>query len=325
MTNASVENCGHLKSRLTPRRLLLTLGVLTLLLIVFGLVAISIGSEHVGLGSTVKVIVAEVTRTIPQVSGEERIIVADIRLPRVLMGLIVGAALAVAGAAYQALLRNPLADPGILGVSSGAALGAIAATIFAESLPVSRPIAAFVGAGATIAIVYALGQGNRGSGAERLILAGAIINALLSSIVIFLVTTAAGARQRSVLSWLIGDLSGEAGLLPVVAVFVLIGIVTVFVNARSLNLLMSGEEDAAALGVEVSRVKATVYLAASLLTGAAVAVSGAIGFVGLIIPHAVRMVGGADNRLVIPSSAIAGASFLMLADEFARDIVFVAH
>src|SRR5689334_14329739 len=150
MTNASIENWDYLKSRLTPRRLLLTLGVLTFLLIAFGLFAISIGSEHVGLGSIVKVIAAEVTRTIPRVSGEERIIVAEIRFPRVLMGLIVGAALAVAGAAYQALLRNPLADPGILGVSSGAALGAIAATIFAESLPVSRPIAAFVGAGATI-------------------------------------------------------------------------------------------------------------------------------------------------------------------------------
>jgi iron complex transport system permease protein len=230
---------------------------------------------------------------------------------------VVGAALAVEGASYQALLRNPLADPGILGVSSGAALGAIMATIFAESLPVSRPIAAFIGALLTIAVVYGLSRG-RQAGSERLILAGVIINALLSSIVIFMVTTASGTRQRSVLSWLIGDLSGEARLLPAVGLFVLTGIIVVYINARSLNLMMTGEDDSLALGVEVGRVRLAVYLAASLLTGAAVAISGAIGFVGLIIPHAVRLAGGSDNRLVIPASALVGAIFLIVSDTIAR-------
>jgi len=146
-------------------------------------------------------------------------------------------------------------------------------------------------------------------------------NIFLTSIVIFLVTTASGARQRNVLSWLIGDLSGESRLLFPVAVFVLIGIGSVYINARSLNLMMIGEQDAFALGVETRRVKIAVYLAASLLTGAAVAVSGAIGFVGLIIPHAVRLVGGSDNRLVIPASALVGGAFLMLADTIARTVV----
>lgn len=309
------------RERLTAQRLAITLAALAILLIAAGVVSISVGSEQVGFANVIRVISAEITGRVADVSAEQRIIVADIRLPRSLMAIVVGAALAVAGSAYQALLRNPLADPGILGISSGAALGAISATIFAESLPISRPVAAFAGAVITIAVVYALGQGRRESGTERLILAGVIMNALLSSIVIFLVTSASGARQRSVLSWLIGDLSGESGLLLPVAGFVLIGIGAVYVNARSLNLMMIGEQDALALGVETQRVKIAVYLAASLLTGAAVAVSGAIGFVGLIIPHAVRLVGGSDNRLVVPASALVGGIFLMLADAIARTAV----
>jgi iron complex transport system permease protein len=307
--------------RLTLRRLVITLAVLAALLVVVVIISIAIGGEHIRLASIIKIIAAEITGRGTDVPPEQRTIIADIRLPRVLMAIVVGAALAVAGAAYQALLRNPLADPGILGISSGAALGAITATVFAESLPVSRPVAAFIGAVITIAVVYALGQGRHGSGTDRLILAGVIINALLSSVVIFLVTSASGVRQRSVLSWLIGDLSGEPRLLPLITLFIVIGIAVVYLNARSLNLLMIGEQDALALGVETRRVKIIVYLAASLLTGAAVAVSGAIGFVGLIVPHAVRLVGGSDNRLVVPASALAGGAFLMLADTLARTVV----
>ena len=154
------------RERLTSQRLAITLAALSAVLISVGLFSIGIGSEHVGFSDVFRVIAAEITGQIAEVSSEHRIIVADIRLPRVLMALVVGAALAVAGSAYQALLRNPLADPGILGISSGAALGAICATIFTESLPISRPVAAFGGAVITIAIVYALGQGRSGSGTE---------------------------------------------------------------------------------------------------------------------------------------------------------------
>ncbi|HXG92694.1 MAG TPA: iron ABC transporter permease [Blastocatellia bacterium] len=308
-------------SRLTSKRLIVTLAALFALLILIAAVATAIGSEKVDVLSVLRIISSRMTGTVADVPAEQAIIIADIRLPRVLMAVVVGAALAVAGAAYQALLRNPLADPAILGVSSGAALGAIVATVFAESLPVSRPVAAFIGALATIAVVYALGQSRHRGGSERLILAGVIVNALLSSIVIFMVTTAAGSRQRSVLSWLIGDLGGETSLLPIVALLIATGIAAILLNARSLNLLMTGEEDALALGVEVGRVKLAVYLAASLITGAAVAVSGAIGFVGLIIPHAVRLAGGSDNRLVVPASALVGGAFLVLADTIARTAI----
>ena len=200
------------RTRLTARRLVVTLSVLLIVVVVLIILAIATGSEHVSLDAIIKI----ATGHAAEVTSEQRVIVAGIRLPRVLMAVVVGAALSVAGAAYQALLRNPLGDPYILGVSTGGALCAIVATVFAESLQISRPLAAFVGASLTIAAVYALGQSKQGGSTERLILAGVIVNALLSSAVIFMVTTA-GARQRSVISWLIGDLSGEARLLPAVA------------------------------------------------------------------------------------------------------------
>jgi iron complex transport system permease protein len=310
-----------MRERLTQRRLLITLAVLFVLLVVVACVAIAVGSESVSLVSIFKIIAAKVTGQAAEVSPVQQTIIAEIRLPRVLMAVIVGAALSVAGTAYQALLRNPLADSYILGVSTGAAVGAIAATVFAEQLPMGRPIAAFTGATLTISFVYFLGQTQRGASNERLILAGVITNSFLSSTVIFLLTVASGSRLQSVFSWLIGDLSGDLKLLPIAATFILTGIVIIFLNARSLNLLMAGEENAHALGVEVRRVQIIVYLAASLITGASVAISGVIGFVGLLVPHAVRLVGGSDNRFVIPASALTGAVFLLLADTVARTVI----
>lgn len=315
-TSTSQAEPARGRKRLTARRLAVTLGVLLILVAVLIIMATAIGSEHVSIGAIIKI----ATGRGADVTFEQRVIISGIRLPRVLMAVVVGAALSVAGAAYQALLRNPLGDPYILGVSSGGALCAIVATVFAESLEISRPLAAFAGAALTIAAVYALGQSKQGGSTERLILAGVIVNALLSSAVIFMVTTA-GSRQRSVISWLIGDLSGEARLLPAVTAFVITGILIICLNARSLNLLMTGEEEALALGVEARRVKVAVYLAASLITGAVVAVSGVIGFVGLIIPHAIRLAGGSDNRLVVPASALAGGAFLLVADTVARTVI----
>jgi iron complex transport system permease protein len=310
-----------MRQRLTQQRLLLTLAVLCGVLVVVACVAIAIGSEPVNLLAVFKIIAAKITGQSVDVSPEQQIIIADIRLPRVLVAIVVGAALSVAGASYQALLRNPLADSYILGVSTGAALGAIVATVFAEKLPIGKPIAAFIGAALTIGLVYFLGQAQRGAANERLILAGVITNSFLSSAVIFFVTVASGTRLRSVVSWLIGDLGGDFKLLPIVAVLIGVGIFIIFLNARSLNLLMAGEDDARALGVEVRRVQITVFLAASLISGAAVAISGVIGFVGLIVPHAVRLLGGSDNRLVIPASALTGAVFLLFADMIARSVI----
>jgi iron complex transport system permease protein len=309
------------RERLTRRSLSVTLVVLLAVLLLFAIIALTVGSERIGLETILKIIASQFTGRPGDVPAEQVSIIADIRLPRVLMAIVVGAALSVAGAAFQALLRNPLADPGILGISAGSALGAIAATIFTRSIPVSRPLAAFIGAVITMGAVYAIGQGRRGASTDRLILAGVIVNAFLSSGAIYLVTAASGSQLRSVFSWLMGDLGGEPGLLPIVAALVALGIFIIFINSRSLNLLMTGEQEALALGVEVKRVQIAVYIAASLITGAAVAVGGAIGFVGLIIPHAVRLVGGSDNRLVIPGSALGGAAFLLFADTLARTVM----
>jgi iron complex transport system permease protein len=304
----------------TAKRLVPVLACLAVLLVVFVGFALTVGSEPVGVKEALNVVVALFTGADPGASAEHRVIVAQIRLPRVLLAVIVGAALSVAGTAYQALLRNPLADPYILGVSSGAALGALSATVFAESVPLSRPIAAFAGAIATMAVVYFVGQGRRMAPTERLVLAGVIVNSFLSSGVIFLLT-ASGSRLQSAYAWLIGDLNADPALIPIVAVLAGIGIGIVFLNARSLNVMMTGEEQARALGVEVDRVKIVVYVAAALITGAAVAVSGVIGFVGLVVPHAIRLVAGSDNRLVIPASALVGGGFLLLADTLARTVI----
>src|SRR5436853_5736567 len=221
MTTMRMTRAGiAARERLTAKRLTMMLAVLLLTVVVLLIVAVTVGSESVNLATIFKIMVAEVSGRAADVTTEQRIIIAEIRLPRALMAMVVGAALAVAGAAYQALLRNPLADPGVLGVSSGAAIGAIAATIFAGALPVSRPLAALIGAVVTIAFVYAMGQSRRGGSSERLGLAGVITSALLSSVVIFLVRTAAGARRRSVISWLIGDVSAEASLVRLGAVVV---------------------------------------------------------------------------------------------------------
>jgi iron complex transport system permease protein len=318
---ARADKIKILSERVTSRKVVVTVTVMLALLILVAIVSVSIGSERIGFQTIVKIIAAKITGQSTDIAPEQMVIISEIRLPRVMMAIVVGAALSVAGAAYQALLRNPLADPYVLGVSTGAAVGAIAATIFAESISIGRPLAAFLGAVMTIAVVILLGQGRRRAPTERLILAGIITNTFLSSVVIFLMTSASGLRLQSVFSWLIGDLGSNARLLPLVSVFIFAGIAIIYFNSRSLNLMMTGEEEALALGVEVRRVKAMVYIASSLITGAAVSVSGVIGFVGLVIPHAVRLASSSDNRLVVPTSALAGGIFLLIADTIARTVI----
>ena len=309
------------RSRLTVRRLAATLAVLTAAVAVASVVALALGSEHVPLGQVISAVFAKISGQPPVLTPEQQAIVFDVRLPRIALALVVGASLAVAGAAFQALLRNPLAEPYILGVSSGAALGAVLSLVVLATMPFGRTLFAFAGAAITIAVVYMLGQGREGAPTERLILAGVIVNAFLGSTIIFLMTLTSETGLRGIYSWLIGDLSGAGLALGPVALVAGGGAAAIFLNARSLNLMMLSERDALTLGVNTGRVKAIVYLAASLITGAAVSVSGMIGFVGLIVPHGVRLVVGSDNRVVVPASALVGAAFLVLADTVARTIV----
>ena len=230
--------------------------------------------------------------------------------------------LAAAGAGYQALLRNPLAEPYLLGVSNGAAVGTMTALVFFGAHEWSRPVMASAGALIATLVVYQLARGRAGATPERLILAGVIVTTFLSSAIVFITTLMDATRIRSFTFWLLGDLSGTTtNLLAIAFVAAAVGVGVLAMNARSLNLMMLGERDAFDLGVEVGRVRLTVFIAASLLVGASVASSGSVGYVGLVVPHLVRLSLGSDNRVVIAASALAGAAFVIVADTVARTII----
>jgi iron complex transport system permease protein len=255
-------------------------------------------------------------------SPDQSSILFDIRLPRLLLAATVGASLSVAGAAYQALLRNPLAEPYLLGVSNGAAVGTMIALVFFTAAVWTRPVLAFGGAATSTLLVFRLARGRTGASPERLILAGVIVTTFLSSVIVFVTTLMDATRIRSFTFWLLGDLSGSTGgLLWVAVVVAIVGTLILLANARALNLMMIGERDAFDLGVEVGRVRTVVFLAASLLVGASVASSGSVGYVGLVVPHLIRLSFGSDNRLTIPASALGGAIFVVVADTVARTLI----
>jgi len=255
-------------------------------------------------------------------SEEHRAILFDIRIPRVLLAACVGASLAAAGAGLQSLLRNPLAEPYLLGVSNGAALGTMLAFTFFENFEWSRPLLAFAGAGAATFAVYRMAQSRAGMNVERLVLSGVIVTTFLSSIIVMLTSLLDAAKLRSFTFWLLGDLSqstqGGVYLAFVVAVA---GTLILSSQARALNLMMIGERDAFDLGVEVGRVRLIVFVAVGAMVGSTVAASGSVGYVGLIVPHLVRLASGSDNRLVVPFSALAGAIFVVTADLVARTAI----
>lgn len=255
-------------------------------------------------------------------NDQQRSILFDIRLPRILLGACVGASLAVAGAGLQSLLRNPLAEPYLLGVSNGAALGTMLAFVLFESYEFARPVLAFGGAAVATLAVYRMAKSRSGMNVERLVLSGVIVTTFLSSVIVMLTTLLDAAKLRSFTFWLLGDLSQATQN----GVYIALGasvIATIILSsqARGLNLMMVGERDAFDFGVEVGRVRMLVFAASSLAVGAAVAASGSVGYVGLIVPHLVRLTVGSDNRLVVPFSAIVGAIFVVFADTIARTAI----
>ena len=256
------------------------------------------------------------------VTPEQSTILLEIRFPRILLAGAVGASLAAAGASYQALLRNPLAEPYLLGISNGAAVGTMIALVFFGPFEWSRPLLAFVGALLATLVVYRLGQGRAGATPERLILAGVIVTTFLSSAIVFVTTLMDATRIRAFTFWLLGDLSCATSSLLILAIVIAVAATLVLAaNARSLNLMMLGERDAFDLGVEVGRVRLIVFVAASLLVGSSVASGGSVGYVGLVVPHLVRLSLGSDNRITIPAAALSGALFVIVADTIARTII----
>lgn len=308
-------------TRVTLRRTLIACGVLAIALVLAVVSMSLLGSESLPARASLCAMASFGTSDCG-LSPDQYDILFQIRLPRILLAAAVGASLATAGASYQALLRNPLAEPYLLGVSNGAAVGTMIALVFFGANEWSRPALAFAGALVATVAVYQLARGRAGATPERLILAGVIVTTFLSSVIVFVTTLMDATRIRSFTFWLLGDLSGTTKtLLPVAIGMSLVGVAALTLNARSLNLLMLGERDAFDLGVEVGRVRIVVFVVASLLVGSSVAASGSVGYVGLVVPHLVRLSLGSDNRITIPAAALGGALFVIVADTVARTII----
>jgi len=311
-------------------RIFAILGLLALLVLVV-IFGTTIGSVEIPFLTTSSILLSKlpfVDITIEQV-GDIRIsdietIVWDIRLPRVILAGVVGAALAVAGATYQGLFRNPLADPYLIGVAQGAALGAVIGFL----LPISAiglgigivPLLAFTGALLSVAIVYGLARVGKTLPVTTLILAGVALGALLGAIVAYLAITSE-QQIHSIMFWLSGSFSlSQWTEVQIVLPIVVVGTAVILLFARSLNIMQLDEEQAQQLGINVERLKLILLISATLTTAAAVSFVGIIGFVGIIIPHAVRLIWGPDYRFLLPLSVLVGAIFLIIADIVARTV-----
>jgi len=256
---------------------------------------------------------------------QNRRIVLDLRLPRALLGLFVGGGLALAGATFQALLRNPLAEPYILGISGGAAAGAVGVMALGLGAggPWALPLASFGGALVAIALVFHVARAGGGSLDVRvLLLAGVVVGAFFTAVVAFLLSVSEADVVRDAVLWMMGSLWGaDWRSVAAVSAYTVPSAVALLALSRPLNVMSVGEETASYLGTDVERVKRAGFAVASLITAAGVAVAGVIGFVGLVVPHAVRLVVGSDHRVLLPLSFLAGGVFLTLADLAARVVM----
>lgn len=307
---------------LTPRRIVAICAALLGALFIAVVISLRMGAYPISISDIIMTLFRGTIGRKDEIPSEFWLVVFGLRLPRIALGILVGAALSVAGAGFQALLRNPLADPYVLGVSSGAALGAIASLIAAPHVAGAIQVAAFAGAAATIAAVYFLGRRGGQLDSATLLLAGIVAASFLSAIIMFLMTTLSGRDLRGMAFWLMGELSTSPSIDLRFLYFVLfVALGAIYTTSSDLNLILTGEQEARHLGVNVNRVKLVVYVAASVLTGLAVSVSGAIGYVGLLVPHLMRMLFGTDYRVLIPASAIGGAIVIVFADMLARTVV----
>lgn len=312
-----------MKKIVTLKKVLIVSVLLSLLLILVIFLSVTMGSVKVPPFRSILILFQSILGLKGQGTETERIIILSIRFPRAILAGLVGAGLSVSGAIFQALLRNPLADPYILGVSSGAAVGAIIAIFMGLStFSFGLPLASFLGALLTVIVVFYFGRQDGKLHPNTLLLAGVIIGAFLSSLIMFFISVSQKEELHTIVFWLMGDFSfSNFQAILVVFPYILFGILFLYFHARQLNLILSGEENALQLGVDVERLRLISYLSASLVTAASVSVCGLIGFVGLIVPHSVRLVFGPDHRLLIPSSALVGASFLIASDTFARTLL----
>lgn len=309
-----------MSARLGDRRSLLALAACATVLAATIMAATAFGSEPVSLA-----------RAITDPASLDRVIVVSARLPRVLLGALAGGGLALSGVAFQALLRNPLAEPFVLGVSGGSALGATIAilsglagtTLVGASLV---PLAAFLGGAAATALVYAVARWGGALSGASILLAGVVVNAIASAAITFLKTLVSASKAQELLFWLIGFLDVPSPTsLAFVAIYVAIGSTVLLADAGRLNVLALGDEAASHLGVNTQALERRVFLACSCIVGGIVSVTGLIGFVGLVVPHALRRVLGPDTRVLIPASLLLGGAMLVLCDLASRALFRWLH
>lgn len=298
------------------------LAALSTLLVVSVLLGAGIGAVRIAPGQVAAVLAGKLGLDLGiAVDPQTEAIVWAIRLPRVALAVLVGGGLALGGATLQAIFRNPLADPGLIGVASGASLGAVAAIVLGLSAfgGATLPLAAFAGGLAATLVVYAFARFEGRTEVVTLLLTGLAVNAIAGAGIGYLVFRATETEVRDAVFWTLGSLGGATWSTVLSALpFVAVGALLLPAFARDLNLLVLGEREAGHVGLETERVRLLLIVVAALTTGAAVAVAGTVGFVGLIVPHLVRLAAGPDNRIVLPASFLAGATLLVLADLAAR-------
>jgi len=307
------------------KRLVLVLGALSGALLLAAAAALFLGSARI---SPHAVLAAVTGRAAPE--SVEHVVTLSIRLPRIAAAALAGGALAVAGVAFQALTRNPLAEPSVLGISAGAAFGVVIGQSFGLGVTLHEALGltAFAFAGALVAAgaVYLIAAAGRGLSVQTLLLAGVIVGIFFSAAITVVISLLDFNRLGGVVHWLLGNLAPiPPGPLGLFALLAAVGFGLVVRRARELNLMALGEEGLLQLGVAAERLKLTIFVGAALVTASVVSFVGPIGFVGLIVPHVLRMLLGSDNRLLVPASLVAGGIFLLLADTVARNVVAPAE
>lgn len=310
---------------LTPTRWVSILFLLALLWLVTLLTCLLQGTESITLTQALQIVWNKLASGV-DVHGSKGVILFQVRLPRLLLAALVGGTLAMVGVTLQALLRNPLADPFVLGISSGTALGAIIALLLGFNVSfwgfTATPLFGFLGGLITLSFLYRMSQVRGKILVQTLLLTGVILNAMISAVIMFITYMVDANKVFGIVYWLMGNLgSVEMQALGIVVLYLLVGMGLLFGLAKGLNLLALGEETASSLGLEAERTKKMAFFATALLTGAVVSVSGLIGFVGIMIPHVLRSLTGPDHRLLLPSSLLGGGIFLMGADTIARSII----
>jgi iron complex transport system permease protein len=310
---------------LVMRRIFLPLIWSFSFLILAVLLSIAVGSVFIPPADMWRLLTGNFSGTLPEPLATYALIIVSIRLPRTVLVALTGAALGASGAAYQGLFRNPLADPYLIGVASGAGLGAVIAMSIQWPYSfwglMAIPMAAFLAALLTVFIVYSLARVGRTVPTTNLILAGVAFGSFATALTSFLMLRSSGEIRRA-LGWLLGGAS-QAGWMPVLGIlpYLIVGLSILILSGHALNLLQFGDEQAHQLGLPVTRAKTIILVAASLATAAAVAFAGIIGFVGLIVPHVMRMWFGGDYRRLLPLSLIGGAAALLVADVLARVVL----